>query len=138
MIPSEAVMATILFKTLMKFSNAFLPPWLPLWSLFIIFMLLWWLLLWGIKRFLIRHRRIIRRSPTVITEAHSVLLLAGSLFFFNLFVVPVVLVAFNGMAFYTLIICMTAAVLYLYFREDDIGDMLNAELSDKGKDIFSK
>jgi hypothetical protein len=70
----------------------------------------WYVLLWGVGKLLIRHRI---RPARVIILTRSALFLGGAIFVFNLAFVPVVLIAFHGVAAMCLGICMFAALLYL-------------------------
>lgn len=83
----------------------------PVWVLTLILILVWWLLTWGIAKLLIKQRV---RPPKVIYSAQMVLFLAGAIFVFNVTMVPVVLIAFHGMALYALWICSIAAILYFF------------------------
>lgn len=81
----------------------------PVWVLTLILILVWWLITWGIAKLLINQRV---RRPKVIYSAQMVLFLAGAIFVFNVTMVPVVLIAFHGMALWALWICSIAAVFY--------------------------
>lgn len=119
MILSEADMVMTLFKFVISmFVDRLLPKWLPLWSIGVLFIILWWLLLWGIRVLLINNRV---RPSIVVIQTQWVLSLIGSIFIFNLFFVPVVLIAFRGMALFTLFSCTVAAILY-FIRVDDRSD----------------
>jgi hypothetical protein len=76
---------------------------------------LWWLLLWGVGRFLIQQNV---RPGRVVILARLIFFLSGLIFIFNLAFIPVVLVAFHGVATVCLGLCMLAALLYL-LRVDD-------------------
>lgn len=83
----------------------------PVWVLTLILILVWWLLTWGIAKLLIKQGV---RRPKVIYSAQMVLFLAGAIFVFNITMVPVVLIAFHGMALWALWICSIAAVFYFF------------------------
>jgi hypothetical protein len=108
-------MGEILSSLILNLISDALPEWLPLWGLAIIIIFLWGLLLWGIRKFLIYQK--IRRDAVIIS-AFQVLFLAGTIFILNILLVPVVLFAFRGMAFYSLLACMLAAILYLIKVDD--------------------
>lgn len=78
-------------------------------------MALWWVVLWSLTKLL---RLESLRPPRVVAEARLALFLVGVIFVFNLALVPVVLVAFHGVAGICLLTCAAAAVVYL-IRVDD-------------------
>jgi len=87
----------------------------PAWISAIVLILLWWGILGGLRKIMI-HQRI--RPARVVVLSQCTLSLAGTVFIFNILFVPVVLIAFHGMALFSLIICTVTAVLYL-IRVDD-------------------
>ncbi len=82
----------------------------PAWSSALVLILLWWGILAGLRKFMIRQRI---RPARVVILTQGVLSLAGTVFVFNILFVPVVLIAFHGMALFSIMICTTTAVLYL-------------------------
>ena len=84
-------------------------PILPGWALALIAILLWWVLLWILMKLVLSLKI---RPARVVILAQSVIFLTGALLIFNIALVPVVLIAFHGMALYTLGICAFAALLY--------------------------
>jgi len=81
----------------------------PVWVFTVLAILVWWLITWGIAKLLMNNRV---RSGKVIYSAQMVIFLVGAIFIFNVTLVPVVLIAFHGMAFHALWICGVAAILY--------------------------
>lgn len=77
--------------------------------------LLWWFLLRGVAA-LLRLRQ--RRPVRVVILTHWALFLVGGIFLFNLMLVPVVLVAFHGVAMICLLTCAFVAVVYLTQVDD--------------------
>ena len=88
---------------------------LPMWAIAIIAILLWWLLLWGFGRLLSNSKV---RPERVIIQTRLILSWAGSLFLFNLLLVPVVLIAFHRIAWFILGACSFTAILY-FIKVDD-------------------
>lgn len=87
----------------------------PAWSSAIVLILIWWGILAGLKKFMIRQRI---RPARVVILTQGVLSLAGTVFIFNILFVPAVLIAIHGAALFSLIICTITAILYL-IRVDD-------------------
>ena len=81
----------------------------PVWVFTLAAIVFWWLITWGIAKLLLYFRV---RAGRVIYSAQMVTFLVGAIFVFNITLVPIVLIAFHGMAFYTLCICGIAALLY--------------------------
>ncbi len=88
----------------------------PVWIFTILAILLWWLITRGIAK-LLRNSRV--RSGKVIYSAQMVIFLVGAIFIFNVTLVPVVLIAFHGMAFHALWICGLSAILYFFRVKKD-------------------
>jgi hypothetical protein len=108
---------------------------LPAWVVTIIAILLWWLLSWIIMKMAMSWEI---RPARVVILAQRVIFLAGAIFIFNITLVPVVLIAFHGMALYTLLICALAAFLY-FLRVNDKekpGVDVGHPTSPKNDDIF--
>jgi len=103
----------------------------PAWISAIVLILLWWGILGGLRKFMI-HQRI--RPARVVVLSQCTLSLAGTVFIFNILFVPVVLIAFHGMALFSLIICTVTVVLYL-IRVDDRESERKPD--HRGKDVFS-
>jgi hypothetical protein len=108
---------------------------LPAWMLTIVAILLWWLLSWIIMKMVMSWRV---RPARVVILAQRVIFLAGAIFIFNITLVPVVLIAFHGMALYTLLICALAAFLYFLRVNDQEKPRVDAghSTSPKNDDIF--
>jgi hypothetical protein len=110
---------------------------LPAWVFTIVAILLWWLISWSVMRFVLSWKI---RPARVVILAQRVIFLAGAIFIFNTTLVPVVLIAFHGMALYTLLICAFAALLYFLRvsdkEESDMGVGRNYPTSPKNDDIF--
>lgn len=96
-----------MFINLFKWIQVLVP--FPVWVLTLVVIAVWWLITWGIGRWLISSRV---RPGKVIASAQMVVFLAGALFIFNTTLVPIVLVAFNGVAFLALCICGVTALIY--------------------------
>ncbi|WP_124330183.1 hypothetical protein [Desulfonema ishimotonii] len=92
-----------------------LNPFFPVWALALMLILLWWVILWGIGAFL-KSTRV--RSGRVIEQTRFVIWLTGTIFIYNLLMVPAVLVAFHGMAFWMLCFCFISAIVY-FLKIDD-------------------
>lgn len=103
----------------------------PAYASAIALILLWWGILGGLRYLMIRQRI---RPARVVILAQGVLSLAGTVFVFNILFAPVVLIAFHGMALFSLIICMIIAILYL-IRVDDKESGRKA--NHREKDVFS-
>lgn len=88
---------------------------LPAWVLAGGLILFWWIVLKIAKKFLI-YREIRPARVVILTE--QVLFLAGNLFIFDVAFVPIVLAAFHGLALVSLLICVCAALLYLFSVSD--------------------
>ena len=97
-----------MFINLFKWLQIALP--VPVWVLTFAAILLWWFITWGLAKILLNLRV---RSGRVIYNTQMVLFLVGAILIFNLTLVPIVLVALNGMAFYALGLCGFFAVVYL-------------------------
>ena len=95
------------------------------WGGLMLAILLWGLFLWGSAVMLIRSRI---RPVRVVIQTRTVLFLTGVIFIFDLAVVPVVLVTFNGAALFCLGICACVALLYLL--------CVNDVTPDTGHDLF--
>jgi len=110
---------------------------IPVWVLTIIAILFWWLLSWIVMKMVLSWKM---RPARVVILAQRVVFLAGAIFIFNTTLVPVVLIAFHGMALYTLLICALAAFLYFLRvsdkEESDIGIGRSYPTSPKSDDIF--
>ena len=109
---------------LFKWCNLVLP--FPVWVLTLILIGLWWLIVWGLARLLIAQRV---RPAAVIFSAQMVFFFVGAIFIFNVTMVPVVLIAFHGMAFHTLWLCAAAAILYVIKVTDKGGDVFQSSSS---------
>ncbi|MBD3217024.1 MAG: hypothetical protein GF310_02020 [candidate division Zixibacteria bacterium] len=96
-----------MFLNLFKFFHIRLP--FPVWILTVVLILLWWLITRGLANLVIRARI---RTGKVIESAQMVIFLVGAILIFNITLVPIVLIAFHGMAFYALWICGLSAILY--------------------------
>jgi hypothetical protein len=109
----------MMFINLFKWLNVLVP--FPIWVLTLLLIVVWWAITWGIARFLLSRRA---RPGRVIFSAQMVVFLVGALFIFNTTLVPIVLIAFNGIAFFTLCICGVTALMYFL------------QVTDKGSDPF--
>jgi hypothetical protein len=110
---------------------------IPVWIVTIIAILFWWLFSWFMMKMVMSWKI---RPARVVILAQRVIFLAGAIFIFNTTLVPVVLIAFRGMAFYTLLICAFAALLYFLRvsdkEESDMGVGRSYPTSPKNDDIF--
>lgn len=96
-----------MFVNLFKWFSVMLP--FPVWVLTILLILLWWGITWGIAKLCINGRV---RSGKVIFSTQMVIFWVGAIFIFNVTLVPIVLIAFHGMALFALWICGITAILY--------------------------
>ncbi len=99
--------------TLFRYLTGVGEAWTP--ALLIGLLVLWWIVLRGLA-VLLRLRE--RRPARVVIFTHWALFLVGGIFLFNVMLVPVVLVAFHGVAVICLLICAGVAVVYLSKVED--------------------
>lgn len=80
------------------------------WGILLVAITLWWLLLRGIFRLL---RLESMRPGRVVALGRLTLFLAGAIFMFDVALVPVVLVAFHGIAGLCLAICTAGAIVFM-------------------------
>lgn len=110
-----------MIPTLFRFLSGGSPA--SAWGALTAALVLWWLLLWA----LFKVAGVTRARPVrVAAQARMALFLAGAIFLFNVAIVPVVLVAFHGVAGGCLLACAVATVVYL-IQVDDREDKASAK-----------